>query len=204
MRLPAAHRKRCRRFNTPGEAHFLTFSCYRGLPLLSRDRSCSWLAEQLSRALMIHHMHLWAYVFMPEHVHLLVWPAQPAYSISQFLAAVKQPVTARAVKYLRQARPAFLENLLDRQPNGRAHHRFWQRGGGYDRNLTAAEEIWAKIDYMHFNPVKRGLCQQPEDWRWSSACQHRDGRPGDVSLELECLPSRVEFVKKQGIARYDV
>src|SRR5262245_51512984 len=94
------HRKRCRRYNEPGNAHFLTFSCYLRQPFLSRDRSCKWFAEAVRRALIKHHYHLWAYVFMPEHVHLLVWPTQMKYDISLFLSAIKQPVTVRAVAFV--------------------------------------------------------------------------------------------------------
>ena len=35
-------RKRCKRYNIPGEAHELTFSCFQRLPLLSKDRTRHW------------------------------------------------------------------------------------------------------------------------------------------------------------------
>jgi hypothetical protein len=46
---------------------------------------------------------------------------------------------------------------------------FWQRGGGYDRNLTEPRTIWAEIASIHANPVRRGLCESATDWPWSSA-----------------------------------
>jgi putative transposase len=85
--------KRCRRYNEPGHAHFLTFTCFRGQPFLSRDRTRQWLADALARACEQHQFHLWAWVFMPEHVHVLVWPTQASYSISAFLTSMKQPVS---------------------------------------------------------------------------------------------------------------
>jgi hypothetical protein len=42
--------------------------------------------------------------------------------------------------------------MEDRQPGGLVHHRFWQRGGGYDRNLTEPRTIWAEIANIHANP----------------------------------------------------
>ncbi|MDA0835649.1 MAG: hypothetical protein O2955_13865 [Planctomycetota bacterium] len=39
---------RRRNDNEPGHAHELTFSCYHRLPLLSRERSCRWLADVAS------------------------------------------------------------------------------------------------------------------------------------------------------------
>ena len=68
-------RKRCQRWNTPWQAHGLTFSCYRRQAFLSKDRTRGYLADAVNRARETHGFHVWAYVFMPEHVHLLIWPA---------------------------------------------------------------------------------------------------------------------------------
>ena len=47
--------------------------------------------------------------------------------------------------------------------------RFWQRGGGYDRNMTDGKAIHSSIQYIEANPVRSGLDEKPEDWKWSSA-----------------------------------
>jgi len=46
-----------------------------------------------------------------------------------------------------------------------AHHRVWERGG-CDMNIWSEKR--EKLNYMHANPVKRGLMSQPGDWPWSS------------------------------------
>jgi hypothetical protein len=46
---------------------------------------------------------------------------------------------------------------------------FWLPGGGFDTNIVDAKAVHAEIDYMHGNPVRRGLCERPTDWRYSSA-----------------------------------
>src|SRR5947207_8047626 len=66
------HRKRCRSYNTPGEAHELTFSCFWRLPLLSKDRSRQWFVEALDDAPRRRDFLVWAYLIMPEHVHVIV------------------------------------------------------------------------------------------------------------------------------------
>ena len=60
--------------------------------------------------------------------------------------------------------------MADRAPNGTVVYRFWQRGAGYDRNLYTNEAICASIEYIHANPVRRGLCKNPLEWEWSGAC----------------------------------
>jgi hypothetical protein len=79
--------------------------------------------------------NVWAYVIMPEHAHLLVWPTQAVYNISAVLSSIKQSVVKRALIHVRRIAPAFLARMEDRQPNGKVHYRIWQRGGGYDRNV---------------------------------------------------------------------
>jgi putative transposase len=177
------HRKTCRRYNEPGHAHSLTFSCFRQRPFLSKDTARRWLVEAIDRARQKRAFDLWAYVIMPEHVHLLVWPREPQYSVSQFLTSVKRPVTLKALSHVRKSAPAFLSRMEDRQPGGRLHYRFWQRGGGYDHNLTEPQTVWAEIDYIHANPVRRGLCRTAIAWRWSSAAEYE--RPGSGLLRVD-------------------
>ncbi|MGB2780863.1 MAG: hypothetical protein WBD63_05235 [Phycisphaerae bacterium] len=61
-----------------------------------------------------------------------------------------------------------LEQLMVHERPGRRVFRFWQEGGGYDRNLTGEKTILAAIQYAHANPVRRGLCSSPAEWKWSS------------------------------------
>ncbi len=62
--------------------------------------------------------------------------------------------------------------------------RFWQRRY-YDRNVRDYREFLAKLEYMHNNPVKRGLVLDPGAWRWSSFRHYATGERGKVELESE-------------------
>ena len=134
---------------------------------------------------------VWAYVVMPEHVHLLIWPTQPVYDIGAILNAVKQSVAKRAVTFVRREAAAFLSQRADRQPSGEVHYRFWQRGGGYDRNVVEAATVHRLIEYLHANLVRRGLCPRPEDWHWSSAADFAGVRVGPLRLDRDSLPGIV-------------
>ncbi len=183
------HRKTCKAINEPGHAHALTFSCFRRQPFLSRDRSRTWTIEAIGRAAEIHRFHIWAYVLMPEHVHLLVCPIESEYDTSDFLRSLKKSVANKAVKYVRKHAPAFLDRMLDQQPNGADAYRFWQRARGYDRNIWEPRYVHQMIDYIHANPVRRGLCERPEDWPWSSAADYANIRQGPLVIDFDSLPS---------------
>jgi putative transposase len=65
-------RKQCRRYNEPGHAHALTFTCFHRRPFLSKDRSRRWFTHAVIAAKQELSFHVWAYVVMPDHVHLLL------------------------------------------------------------------------------------------------------------------------------------
>jgi hypothetical protein len=62
---PTPHRQN---FNDPGDAHELTFSCYRGYRFMRAERICQWLARSINIARVGLETDVWAFVFMPEHV----------------------------------------------------------------------------------------------------------------------------------------
>jgi len=189
--MATPHRKTCRRHNIPNQAHFLTFSCFHRQPFLTRDRARTWLIDALRKAAVKHDFHLWAWVIMPEHVHLVLWPQRHDYSIAKILASIKKPVTNAALRYVYAHAPAFLDKMRDSPPRGKVVHRFWQRGGGYDRDLWSAQEVWEKIHYVHHNPVLRGLVARPEEWEWSSMRDYLGLRtPPLLPLDRTGLPVR--------------
>ena len=185
MEVPARHRKKCRRYNIPGHAHELTFSCYRRQPFLLNDWACDYLAQAVIKAKEKHAFDVWAYVFMPEHVHLLICPRYVEYSISKILTSIKQSVARRAVRYLRVQDPCRLKQLT----TGKKDHpyRFWQIGGGYDRNVTTDQAVIHMVRYIHNNPVRRGLVEHSQQWNYSSTRQWQEG-VGPIPVDFESFP----------------
>jgi putative transposase len=98
---------------------------------------------------------------MPEHVHLLVSePERKTLSIA--LQMLKQLVSRK------------LGNADDKP--------FWQRRY-FDFNVRSHEKVVEKLNYMHQNPVRRGLVQRLEDWPWSSFLHHATGIERVVEIE---------------------
>jgi len=139
------------------------------MPLLTNDEWRVLLAESLDRAVKGQACRLVAYVFMPELVHILVQPTVVKARIDLLLKAIKAPFSVRIRRRLEEADSPLLERLMVRERPGIHCFRFWQEGGGYDRNLRSVKAVDAAIAYIHENPVRRGLCIRSTDWRWSSA-----------------------------------
>jgi putative transposase len=124
---------------------------------------------------------------MPSHVHLLIDPRRTP-DVAKVLASIKKSSAIRVLRWVRANAPAFLPRMRDEQPDGSVAHRFWQRGGGYDRNLRSDRAIWTMIRYIHRNPVDEGFVTRPEEWRWSSASWYASRVPGPLPLRLDRLP----------------
>jgi putative transposase len=152
------------------------------------------LAESIDRAMKGHRYRLVAFVFMPEHVHLMVFPLPDADTIDALLRAIKRPFSYRIKQLLIELRSRLLQRLTIRQRPGVATFRYWQEGPGYDRNFTEPSTVLAGIDYVHHNPVHRGVIKKAVDWQCSSARfylvdppQQHPGLPIVHSLPAEWL-----------------
>ena len=145
-----------------------------------------WIVEAMETVRQRHDVALWAYVIMPEHVHVLLCPRRDGYDISRILYDLKRPVSYKAKRHLVETgRQTWLDRLTVVK-GGRRVFRLWMRGGGFDRNVFHTRSLQTIIDYVHANPVRRGLTVSPEDWQWSSArfwggCQ-------DVPIRMNPLP----------------
>lgn len=162
-------RKRVRHFHEPGDLHELTFSCYQRMPLLANDDWRKLLCQSIERAVDRYMYRIVAFVLMPEHIHLLVYPTTTPVKINHLLSAIKQPHSVRIRKILENSHSHLLKRLIVQERPGKWSFRYWQEGPGYDRNLSTRSATLAAIHYIHENPVRRGLVAKATDWKWSSA-----------------------------------
>jgi putative transposase len=140
-----------------GELHYVTFSCYHRLGYLESAGARDLFEEALQKVHLRYRFDIVGYVAMPEHVHLLV--SEPGKGLlSVALQALKLSVAKRA----------------ERRP-------FWQ-ARYYDFNVFTEAKRVEKLQYMHANPVKRGLVENPEDWLWSSCRYYQTGKQGCVKI----------------------
>jgi putative transposase len=165
---------RLRRHDEHGHVHFLTFSCYRRLQFFRHESVKEVMVDAMIRTRAKLGIRRIGYVIMPEHVHLLVFPvpvgAEEPVPISQVLHHVKQYAGRQgkgALRSIWREHHTLGALPMDRWALGSGDKPFWKTRG-YDFNVTTDKTLRAKLDYMHRNPVTRGLVDQPEQWAWSS------------------------------------
>ncbi|MDZ4821563.1 MAG: transposase [Planctomycetota bacterium] len=171
----SSNRKRLQRFEGQGHLHELTFSCQGRRQLLRCEVSRKILSRHLTNACVSENFGLVAFVFMPEHVHLLVLPQLPQAKTGRLLARLKQPASKDIKELLLQNGSPLVDELTVEERSGKNCFRFWQAGAGFDRNIYSASALEASLNYIHMNPVTRRLCQKCTDWKWSSARYYLSG-----------------------------
>jgi putative transposase len=145
-----------------GHLHFITFTCYRRLPLLRSVRARNAFVHVLGEVRDRYGFSLVGYV-MPEHIHLLI--SEPAKGTP---SAVIQVLKQRVSRRLRRKRRAPAGQLNMPFAGGDdSLPRFWQRRF-YDFNVWSLKKRVEKLHYMHMNLLKRKLVDHPKDWPWSS------------------------------------
>jgi len=110
------------------------------------------------------------YVLMPDHWHALIATQHPL-TISDVLQDIKR-VSSLKINRLRKTR------------GSRWQHQFW------DRFVRHSKEFAERLEYMHYNPVRKGLVQHPEQWRWSST----NNFSLDKSVVASC-PIQIDYVQ---------
>lgn len=159
-------------YNDPGVVHSLTFSTEMRSPFFLNPRHCHEFVRFLEVARERHAFEVWAYVIMPDHVHLLVWPKVESCRIERFLQCVKMGSSRAILRAERQALGG-IEDHTRLLPQ-----RVWLRGSGYDKCLRKASEIWTRINYIHANPVRKGFVEKASSYLFSSASWYEGGEPG--------------------------
>ena len=151
------------RFQQSRNFHFITLSCYHRQPFLDCASRRQCFEEELERVRRGYGFVVSGYVVMPEHVHLVL--SEPKH---RNLAVVMQVLKQRTSRRLKTGSALA----------------FWQRRY-FDFNLRSEEKHREKVNYIHRNPVMRGLVPRPEEWPWSSFQHYAAGITGIVEIESE-------------------
>ncbi len=149
-------------WNVPSHSHQLTFSTFHRKPYLRNDEICEFLARRINRAAENHNFAVLAYVFMPDHVHLLIHPLNEIYDMSKILKSIKQG----------PSRSAKNRGLIETD--------LWEEGPGHDSNISWERARQDSIAYIHNNPVRKGIVELGSQFRWSSANWYHHQGESDV------------------------
>lgn len=156
---------------------FVTATIYQWEHLLKPDRYKDLVIESLRFLVKEDRILVYAFCVLSNHIHL-IWQMKPGHK--------REDVQRDFLKFTAQT---FRFDLEKNDPEGLAHfevnlkdrkYQFWKRNT-LSVDLFSGAVFRQKLDYIHRNPVKAGICKLPEDYEWSSA---RFYESGDLTYEF--------------------
>jgi putative transposase len=140
--------KTLRRYIEEGAVYFTTSLVSGKRKIFDNPEAAVRVIHEIYRLREKGAMHLLAFVVMPEHFHLLCQPLDK--DISNIMRHVKRNSSFNLHRDLGIETPIWVKRF-------------------HDEVVDSEEGLRRNIEYIHFNPVKRGLAVNPEDYRFSSA-----------------------------------
>ncbi len=168
----------------PNLVHYVTAVTYNRVPVFSIEQCCSLLIDALSETRLKDPFKLIGYVIMPDHFHLLANPLNM--NITKLAGKLKGRAPSKLLKWLRnENETATLRNLALRKPlaSGQTHAVWLQDFSAID--IWSHKFIRQKLNYIHLNPIRAGLCDHPAKWRWSSYHAYFPHDVGSVPIEID-------------------
>ena len=135
------------------------------LPAFRTDAVKEVMCKALDEARNSGGFLIFAYVIMPDHIHLVTDSEQKAKRVLQFVNGI---VSRRVIDFLKQQGYESSLRKLQHEEYARGHkYSLWDRHPNI-RLLTSEEMFMQRVNYTHQNPVRPGLVNRAEDYRFSS------------------------------------
>ena len=150
---------------------FYTATIYEWKQLLLQDQYKEIIIESLKFLVADKRIELNGFVIMSNHIHL-IWQALPGFTPEDNQASFMKYTAQQMKKMLTIDDPVFLEefkvNKYDRT------YQIWKREP-LGTELFTPSVLLQKLEYIHNNPVRAGLCTYPEEYHYSSAKFYEKG-----------------------------
>ncbi|MEM8640064.1 MAG: transposase [Cyanobacteria bacterium P01_G01_bin.54] len=141
--------------------YFITQVTYRRERWLCTESSRQALRAAISHTQQKHPFVVEAFVLLPEHWHGLLRLPEGDGDISMRMRLIKAYVTRHYGAALG------IDRTISESRRKRKEQNLWQRRF-YEHLIRDERDFETHCDYLHYNPVKHGLCQSPQDWPFST------------------------------------
>jgi len=168
------------KFDKMGHCYFITTTLFRFEKIFSLgDEYNLIIINSLKKQIKEHNTELYAYVIIPNHIHLLFRLAYGE-SIIDFMRDFKRETSNEIKLQLKREYRSNILNRLKHYSRGYKNQKYKVWMDRYDDVIISSEKVFnIKMNYIHANPVKSGLVENMEDWKYSS---YRNYIYGDQTL----------------------
>ena len=168
------------RIHEADRSHFITATIVQWLPVFTSAACCDILLQALEFARAHKGLRIYGWVILDTHFHAIVAGPELAQTIGDLKKFTAREILAELP---REGRDWLMNQLAYYRARHKSdsQHQVWQEGV-HPQSIATDEMMLQKLEYLHNNPVKRGLVALPEHWRYSSA---HEWCPGAAPL-LRC------------------
>jgi len=162
--------------------YFCTISVLDWVPVFIESRYADPVVESLRFCRAQKGLQLFAFVIMPNHLHLIAAHDDLHATMRDFKRFTSRQVHDRLKSDGRSTTLAWLRQATQRARRARDELGLWQ-DGFHPQALESMPVFEQKLDYLHSNPVRKGLVRAPRDWWYSSAANYAGVQ--DCCLEVD-------------------
>jgi putative transposase len=171
------------RITEPNQPHFLTCTIVAWQAVFIRPQIVQVVLDSWQFLQDNKRMEIFGYVILENHLHLIAQATDLAKEMGDF----KSYTARRIVDYLKESGAKTLLQELEfyklRHKAETQQYQLWQEGG-HPELIQGEEMMRQKLEYMHYNPVRRGYVDDPVHWRYSSARNYA-GLPGLITVKTD-------------------
>jgi len=146
--------------------YFITSTIVEWIPIFTSQKYCDIIIQSLKFCKEFKGLKLYAFVIMDNHFHLIA----SAPELSNTMASLKKFTAKEIITLLKQDNKEWLLSQLafyKKRYKTESDYHVWQEGI-HPQVILNPEILIQKIEYIHYNPVRRGLVDDPRHWRYSS------------------------------------
>jgi REP element-mobilizing transposase RayT len=173
-----------KRYRIEGSIFYITSNIYNRLCIFTRPSLIIPLIDSLNYYRYQYNCKLIGYVIMPDHIHLLIWPKVEKV-ITDFMRDFKRFTSGRITRQAKvEGRMDWVEKFEEAgTETERAEYKVWQ-DSFWEQSIYTEQFLNQKLNYIHLNPVRAGLCAAAQDYPYSS---YRNYDLDDNQLiEIDC------------------
>ena len=170
--------------------YFLTFTLVGWVDLFTRRQCCQILIDSFNYCKENKGLILYAYVIMGSHVHLLASAKDGSTGLSAIVRDFKSHTSRKIIEWItdnnKESRRKWLEMVFKYHGKYNSNNQVYQVWKQHSKPMQCVTPQFTlqKLNYIHNNPVKAGLVDNPEDYRYSSARSYAGRKDGILDVEL--------------------
>ena len=162
------------------DIYFITSTTIEWIPVFTDEKYFNILLNVIKFHQSNNNLKIYCYLLLDNHFHMIT----SSKNLSKIISSIKSFAAKEVLKKLKIDNKDWLLNQLSyykKKYKLKSKYQLWQEG--FHPKLIKSEKVLKqKIEYIHYNPVKRGLVNLPEYWRYSSASDYYLEEKGELDI----------------------